>query len=169
MPEELMPAVEIPSVEIPSVEIHAVEMRSVELPFRTRLRHGVRKPHNWLQLVRFACVGASGYVVNLVVFFICAHIIKIDYRLSAVFAFVVSVINNFLWNRHWTFGAHHGHPIFQAMRFFAVSLIAFGFSFIVLVALVSGTGMPKVVAQAIAIVAATPLSFIAQKLWSFKA
>ena len=29
--------------------------------------------------------------------------------------------------------------------------------------------MPKVVAQAIAIVAGTPLSFIGQKLWSFRA
>lgn len=159
MPEELMPAVEMP----------AVEVRSVEIPFRTRVRHGVRRTHNWLQLVRFAAVGASGYAVNLIVFFVCAHVLRIDYRLSAVFAFLVSVINNFLWNRHWTFGASDGHPIFQAVRFFAVSLIAFGFSFVVLVALVGGTGMTKVVAQAIAIAAATPLSFIAQKVWSFKA
>jgi len=159
MPEELTQAVEMPSVEMPSVE----------MPFRTRVRHGVRRPHNWLQLVRFAMVGASGYVVNLVVFAVCYHGLKIDYRLSAVFAFVVSVSNNFLWNRHWTFGARDGQPIFQAMRFFAVSLIAFGFSFVVLVALVSGTGIPTLVAQAIAIVAATPLSFIAQKLWSFRA
>jgi dolichol-phosphate mannosyltransferase len=38
----------------------------------------------------------------------------------------------------------------------------------VLVALVSGMGSPKVVAQAIAIVAGTPLSFLGQKLWSFR-
>ena len=40
---------------------------------------------------------------------------------------------------------------------------------VVLVALVDGAGMPKVAAQAIAIVAGTPLSFLGQKLWSFKA
>jgi putative flippase GtrA len=39
----------------------------------------------------------------------------------------------------------------------------------VLVALVSTAGTPKVIAQAIAIVAGTPLSFIGQKLWSFRA
>jgi dolichol-phosphate mannosyltransferase len=39
----------------------------------------------------------------------------------------------------------------------------------VLVALVSGTGMEKVIAQALAIAAGTPLSFIGQKLWSFRA
>ena len=35
---------------------------------RTRMRHGLRKQANWLQLVRFGLVGASGYVVNLAVF-----------------------------------------------------------------------------------------------------
>ena len=69
------------------------------------MRHGVRKPHNWLQLVRFVAVGASGYVVNLVVFAACVHLLAIDYKIAAVIAFVVSVLNNFWWNRHWTFGA----------------------------------------------------------------
>jgi putative flippase GtrA len=141
---------------------------TVELPFRVRVRHGVRKPHNWLQFVRFAAVGASGYVVNLVMFAACVHGVGIDYRVAAVVAFVVSVVNNFWWNRHWTFDAKHQHPAHQALRFFAVSVVTFGFTYVVLVALV-GTGMEKVIAQAIAIVAGTPLSFIGQKLWSFRA
>jgi dolichol-phosphate mannosyltransferase len=142
---------------------------TVELPFRMRVRHGVRKPKNWLQLIRFATVGASGYVVNLGVFALCVHVLGIDYRLAAPIAFVVSVINNFWLNRHWTFDARQEHPMLQGARFFAVSLVAFGFTYVVLVALVSGAGVSKVVAQAIAIAAGTPLSFIGQKLWSFKA
>jgi putative flippase GtrA len=142
---------------------------TVELPFRLRVRHGVRKPQNWLQLIRFATVGASGYVVNLAVFAACVHLLGIDYRLSAVIAFVVSVVNNFWLNRHWTFEAKKEHPIFQGARFFAVSLVAFAFTYAVLVTLVSAAGMTKVVAQAIAIAAGTPLSFLGQKLWSFRA
>ena len=142
---------------------------TVELPFRTRVRHGIRHTHNWVQLIRFAAVGASGYVVNLIVFAACVHVLAIDYRLSAVIAFVVSVANNFWWNRHWTFDAKHHHPVDQAIRFFTVSLLAFGFTYVVLVGLVSSTGMEKVFAQAIAIAAGTPLSFLGQKLWSFRA
>ena len=142
---------------------------TVELPFRMRVRHGIRRPHNWLQLIRFATVGATGYVVNLVVFAACVHLLGIDYRLSAVIAFLVSVANNFWLNRHWTFDAKHHHPIDQAARFFAVSVLTFGFTYVVLVTLVSSTGMEKVVAQAIAIAAGTPLSFLGQKLWSFRA
>jgi dolichol-phosphate mannosyltransferase len=137
--------------------------------YHVRFRHGVRKPHNWVQLIRFAAVGASGYVVNLAVFAACVHVLRIDYRAAAVLAFVVSVVNNFWWNRHWTFAAKHEHPIGQGARFFAVSLVAFGFTYVVLIVLVSTGGVPKVVAQAIAIAAGTPLSFIGQKLWSFRA
>ena len=95
--------------------------------------------------------------------------LKIDYRVASVIAFLVSVTNNFWWNRHWTFDAKQHHPAQQGIRFFTVSLVAFGFTYVVLVALVSGSGMSKVIAQAIAIAAGTPLSFIGQKLWSFKA
>jgi dolichol-phosphate mannosyltransferase len=142
---------------------------TVELPFRARVRHGVRRPHNWFQLGRFVAVGASGYVVNLAVFAACVHLLAINYKVAAVAAFVVSVNNNFWWNRHWTFSAREAHPVQQGIKFFTISLVAFGFSYVLLVSLVDGAGMAKVVAQAISIAAATPLSFVGQKLWSFRA
>jgi putative flippase GtrA len=135
--------------------------------FHRRVRAGIRHTHNWLQLLRFVLVGASGYVVNLAVFALAVHAFEVHYRVAAVLAFLVSVANNFWWNRHWTFAAHEGHAGFQAARFFLVSAVAFGFSYLVLVLLVEDAGMAKVLAQAIAIVAATPLSFLGQKLWSF--
>jgi dolichol-phosphate mannosyltransferase len=141
---------------------------SVQLPFHHRVRVGVRKPHNWLQLIRFAAVGATGYVVNLAVFAGSLHLIGVDYRLSAVFAYVVSVLNNFFWNRHWTFRAREGHAVHQGLRFFAVSLVTFGFSYLVLVMLVSGAGAHKDLAQAVSVAVGMPLNFVGQKLWSFK-
>jgi putative flippase GtrA len=133
-----------------------------------RVRHGMRHGHNWLQLGRFGAVGATGYIVNLAVFAICVHVLAIDYHLSAVIAWAISVLNNFVLNRHWTFAAKQDHPVRQAARFFLVSLVTFGFTYVVLVALVDA-GLMKVAAQAIAIAAGTPLSFIGQKLWSFRA
>jgi len=141
----------------------------VALPLHRRVRHGLRDVRNWMQLVRFGLVGASGYVVNLAVFTLAVHAAGIDYRVAAVMAFVVSVANNFWWNRHWTFDARDGHAGFQAARFLTVSVVAFLFAYAVLLTLVEGAGMPEVAAQATAIVAATPLSFLGQKLWSFRA
>jgi dolichol-phosphate mannosyltransferase len=142
---------------------------TVELPFRVRMRHGVRHRNNWVQLVRFAAVGVTGYGINLAVFAFCVHLLAIDYRLSSVIAFVISVSNNFWLNRHWTFAAKADHPLHQGLRFFAVSTLIFAFNYVILVTLVETAGLMKVMAQALAIAAVTPLSFLGQKLWSFRA
>ena len=145
---------------------HAVDTPRVR--GHIRVRAGLRKPANWLQLVRFGIVGASGYVVNLVVFALLVHAVGIDYKLAAAGAFVVALSNNFIWNRLWTFRASDGHAGFQAARFCLISLVAFGFNLIVLYTLVEAVGVAEVPAQALAIAAATPLNFIGNKLWSFR-
>ena len=132
-----------------------------------RVRAGLRRPHNWIQLLKFCAVGASGYVVNLAVFWVCVELVGLHYLLAATCAFVVAVTNNFWWNRHWTFKARSGAARFQAPRFFAVSILAFLVAAAVLELLVSVAGLPEVAAQAIAIVVATPLNFIGNKMWSF--
>jgi putative flippase GtrA len=146
------------------------EAATADLPaaLHARARHGVRRPANWLQLLRFGAVGASGYVVNLATFALCVHALSLNYRVAATLAFAVAVTNNFLLNRHWTFDARDGHAGFQAARFFAVSLVAFGFNLVLLELLVSAAGLAALPAQAIAIVLATPLNFLGNKLWSFQ-
>ena len=128
---------------------------------------GLTKPANWVELVKFSAVGASGYVVNLAVYATLVKGLGVHYILAALLAFCVAVTNNFLWNRHWTFRATEGHMGFQAARFFTVSVVALGLNLIVLEALVNFGDVEKVLAQAIAILAATPLNFIGNKLWSF--
>lgn len=132
-----------------------------------RLRAGVRKPQNWLQLAKFCAVGGSGYVVNLAVFALAVEVGDLHHLVAATLAFLVAVTNNFWWNRHWTFGAHDGHAGFQAVRFLAVSVVAFVFAATVLELLVNGADMAEIPAQAISIVVATPIGFLGNKLWSF--
>ena len=136
-------------------------------PVHQRVRHGLRRPHNWVQLVKFCVVGGSGYVVNLAVFTLCVELGGFHYLVAATAAFIVAVLNNFWWNRHWTFGAKEGHAGFQAARFFTVSVLAFGVNAVVLELLVSVGELPEIPSQAIAIVAATPFNFIGNKMWSF--
>jgi putative flippase GtrA len=132
-----------------------------------RVRAGMRRPHNWLQLVKFCTVGASGYVVNLTVFALCFEVLGLHYLAAATVAFVVAVTNNFWWNRHWTFRVGKGHAGFQAARFFTVSVAAFLFAASMLELLVSVAELPELPAQAISIVLAMPLNFIGNKMWSF--
>jgi dolichol-phosphate mannosyltransferase len=133
-----------------------------------RVRAGLRRPHNWVQLGKFCAVGASGYVVNLCVFAVCVELLDLHHLLAATAAFVVAVMNNFWWNRHWTFRARGGHAGFQAARFFTVSIAAFLFAAAMLELLVSVIGVSELPAQAISIVSATPLNFLGNKMWSFR-
>jgi putative flippase GtrA len=133
-----------------------------------RVRAGLRRPHNWLQLVKFCAVGASGYVVNLSVFAAFVGLLDAHHLVAATAAFIVAVLNNFWWNRRWTFRARGGHAGFQAARFFTVSIAAFLFAAAVLELLVSVVGVAELPAQALSIIVATPLNFIGNKMWSFR-
>jgi dolichol-phosphate mannosyltransferase len=132
-----------------------------------RIHLGTRKPSNWMQLFKFGVVGASGYVVNLVVFTALTQALDVHHIPAAILAFCVAVTNNFLWNRHWTFQATEGHAGFQAVRFFVISVAALGVNLIVLEILVAEIGMAEVPAQAIAVAFAMPVNFIGNKLWTF--
>jgi dolichol-phosphate mannosyltransferase len=140
---------------------------ALDLPLHVRVRAGLRKPANWLALVRFALVGASGYAVNLVVFALAVHALALDFRVAAVLAFHVAVTNNYVWNRLWTFRHQRGHIAYQGLRFLVVSSIALAANLLFLAILV-GIGVPKIPAQAIAIALVTPWNFVANKLWSFR-
>jgi putative flippase GtrA len=132
-----------------------------------RVGEGMRQPHNWIQLIKFGAVGATGYVINLIVYEIARHQFDVDYRVAAIIAFFFAVTNNFILNRYWTFSASDGDAGFQAVRFFVVSLFALVFNLLLLQILV-GAGMDKLTAQAIAVICATPLNFVGNKLWSFR-
>jgi putative flippase GtrA len=141
---------------------------SDEIRPHMRLLHGMRRPANWLQLIRFALVGGTGFVINLAVYALCVHALSIPYQAAAVLAWLVAVLNNFVLNRHWTFDASAGRIHFQAIRFFVVSLVAFGFGLVLLTLLVESGGVAKVPAQALAVAASMPLNFLGNKLWSFQ-
>ncbi len=143
---------------------------AVEIRPHIRLLHGMRKPANWLQLVRFALVGAVGFVVNLAVYALLVRGVGIEYLLANVLAWLVAVTNNFVLNRHWTFDARsHGRAHAQAVRFLTVSLVSEAFTLLLLTLLVEGAGLDKILAQAVAVGCATPLNFVGNKLWSFRA
>jgi putative flippase GtrA len=134
-----------------------------------RFSYEVRHPENHKQLIRFLCVGASGYAVNLICFFVLVHPFSAADTLAFVIAAVIASTNNFFWNRHWTFRATEDHPVRQAVRFFLVSAVVLLMSLGIYRLLVTAGISQHTLADGIAWIIATPISFVVQKLWSFKA
>jgi putative flippase GtrA len=117
-------------------------------------------------LVRFAVVGGSGLVINVVTFatLYASGVGRIG---AAGAAFVAAVANNFWWNRRWTFSARAtGAWHVQAMRFVVVSGGVFVLT-LCLLEVAGSTGAPALLADAMAIVAVTPLGFLANRRWTF--
>src|SRR5438094_4918324 len=132
----------------------------------TRASSALRRPHNWVQLAKFCTVGVAGYAVNLLVYTTLVHA-GMHYNLAAACSFLVAVTSNYTWNRLWTFRGQRGHVAYQGLRFFVVALLALGANLVVLRVLVE-LGLDKLLAQAIAIVAVTPLNFVRKELWAFR-
>ena len=156
--------------EATAIDLHAHELHRTARPRpHVRLVHGMRKPANWLQLVRFGLVGGAGFVVNVAVYALVVHVVGVDYRVASVAAWLVAVLNNFVLNRHWTFDARdRGRAHHQAARFLLVSLLAEAVSLLLLTLFVETAHLAKVPAQALAVAASMPFNFLGNKLWTFR-
>ena len=168
-----------------------------------RLRHWllVRHRSNWIQLFRFALVGASGVLVNLLVVVVCDRIgpdptsIAIDlpvtefnvrwYHVYSTLAFLVANLWNFQLNRWWTFrSTKHAAWRHEYPPFLAVGLAGQAIGLGILTLLMhphSPLGLPGGVfddstllrtklywAQLISVLLVTPLSFVLNKIWTFR-
>jgi putative flippase GtrA len=143
------------------------EFPAIGLSPRARVRTAVTHRANLLQFARFLAVGAVGYVVNLAAFAGAAHGAGLDFRLAATVSFVLALLTTFGLNRHFTFAAGDGPLAQQLGRYAVVNLAGFVTNLVVLVILVSGVGVLKLPAEAIAAAVAAPVNFAGNRLWAF--
>ncbi len=149
------------------------------------------------QFVRFCFVGASGVVVNLVVFTamllswmlaggrigsvtglggaVVDLAVHKDTRavpeaaalIANAAGFVVSVFTNYYLNRRWTFRSS-GAVGSELPKFCTVSVTAYVGQLVVFWALHGPAQVAPLPSQLIAIACVMPINFILNKLWSFR-
>ncbi len=121
------------------------------------------------QFVKYCFVGASGVVLNMIVYTILVSVADLHYLAGATISFSIAVTNNFLLNKYWTFGNPDGPVFTQAFRFFVISVISLGVNLMILRLLIEDLGVAnEIEAQMIAIAMVTILNFAGNKLWSFR-
>ncbi|HQP08705.1 MAG TPA: GtrA family protein [Anaerolineaceae bacterium] len=73
---------------------------------------------------RFAIVGTSGAVVDFGVLNLLTLVFKLAFVPSSVISFISAVINNFLWNRYWTYpDSRSKHVARQLVQFSIINVI----------------------------------------------
>jgi dolichol-phosphate mannosyltransferase len=121
------------------------------------------------QFTKFCIVGGIGMLINLAILYALVEYAGLWYILAASIAFVIAVINNFVWNKFWTFNDVNIKGVGkQFTKFFVISVISLGINLAVLYALVEYMFTWYMLAQIIAIVFATGSNFIGNKFWTFK-
>jgi len=123
-------------------------------------------PASRAQFFRFCVVGACGYAVNVCTFAISLALCA-QHLVAAACGFAVAMVTNFAWNRRWTFASNDRALAGQAARFLAVSVAAWVVAAAILELLVGTAGLSPLAAQPAAVIAATPLSFLGARNWSF--
>lgn len=138
------------------------------------------------RFIKFGIVGASGVVVNLTVLYLgheyLFNAIEASYKkpyLSLALAIALATLNNFTWNRLWTWSdrvkaleAGEVQPV--SLRLLGlefgqyVTASAFGSALQYVLTLLLSGSMDYRIANIIAIIAASVSNFLANDRWTFK-
>jgi putative flippase GtrA len=120
------------------------------------------------ETLRFAVVGVAQNGVNLGTYTV-ALLAGAPYLTAAVLAGVTALLASFVANRAWTFRhARSARAHAQVVRYALVFVVASLFALAVLSLLVELAGVPRVAAQALAIMVAAPFSYLAQRAFTFR-
>lgn len=127
------------------------------------------------QFVKFALVGGAGTIVNLLVLKLTLTVwsefnattpFAVEVFASAV-AFLVAVVNNFLFNRWWTFRST-GPAHVEFGKFLTVSLAGLGLNTLAFSLFRGHLELPVLLSQLLAIGCVLPFNFLVNKFWSFR-
>ncbi|MBI3479404.1 MAG: GtrA family protein [Nitrosomonadales bacterium] len=129
------------------------------------------------RFIKFGAVGASGVVVNLGVLYLCQEFLFVairshDMRLNASLAVAIffATINNFYWNRTWTWSDRFHRPDKHLLLHFGQYALAcwVGIVLQVLLTKLFVLYMYYLIANAAAIVLASVFNFVVNNFWTFR-
>lgn len=135
------------------------------------------------RFTKFALVGASGVPVNMFVLYlgkeylfghVSNHFHGLDLRLNLalVFAIFCSIVNNFVWNHHWTWSDRkHIHERYRLLRQFGRYAVASWLGVAIQLALtniLTRMGLYYLVANLLAIGVASVVNFLLSDKWAFR-
>jgi len=132
---------------------------------------------NRWRYIKFGLVGASGTIVNLAVLYLCQEFffanIESTQRLyaSLATAILVATVNNFAWNRMWTWRDRQsewkGSLLSQFVRYGLASWLGTSVQYIATLWLAQH--MHYLLGNVMAIVVASVINYFTNDWWTFKA
>jgi putative flippase GtrA len=129
------------------------------------------------RFMKFATVGASGVVVNLGVLYVCQEFLfgfirtpSMRLNVSLAAAIFIATVNNFYWNRFWTWSDRARHPDKHLILHFGQYALAcwVGTLMQFLLTNLFVLYVHYLIANAAAIVIASVFNFLVNNFWTFR-
>ena len=135
-------------------------MRSIVYTFLVRFRRPLR----------FGLVGASGVIVNSALLWVLVREAQLALLLASVVATEAAILSNFMLNDRWTFRAAAHERAFgqRLLRFNGVALGGMAITSGTLVLLTSYGRLPLLMANLLAVGAATAWNYLVNSRWTWK-
>jgi dolichol-phosphate mannosyltransferase len=138
---------------------------------RVIVRLGLRYKAQLWEFAAFCCVGATGLVVNLLLFWFLTWALRVWYLAAGVVAAIAGTLWNFALNDRFTF-AHRSSPrslLKRLVRFSVVYAGGVGLAVVMLAALVEVAGLTGITGQGLATVGASVWNYVGSKRLVWKA
>ena len=115
------------------------------------------------EIFRFAVAGGSCFILELLVLYSLTEFAGINYLTSAMFAFIVSVIVNYLMCAYWVF-ATKKHSLTKTIIFAATSIAGLGINQLCMWTFVEFGGLHYMLAKIVAACIVTIWNFITKRM-----
>ncbi len=133
----------------------------------------------YTQFVKFAIVGMSNTIISYILYLVSLLILQkykifpnIDYIISQMTAFVISVFWSFWWNRKIVFKKNEKEKLFWWKSlwrtYVAYSFTGLFLNSLLLILWVRFFHISEVIAPFINLIFSVPLNFIINKFWTFR-
>ncbi len=118
------------------------------------------------QIIRFGFVGGTAFVIDFGVFWLLTEFVGINYLLSNVVAFTVSVIYNYILSIYWVFDTKKtGNKVFEAVVFIVLSVVGLGINEAIIWLCVDKLTFHSLLSKIIATAIVMVYNFITRKLF----
>jgi len=124
--------------------------------------------HRFARPLRFGVVGVSGIVVNSAILWVLVRELDLAVALGSVIATEAAILCNFMLNDSWTFrGARQRSLGGRLLRFNGVALGGMAITAGMLTALTSYTHLHLLIANLLAVGAATVWNYVVNSRWTW--
>jgi putative flippase GtrA len=118
------------------------------------------------RFIKFGLIGVINTAITILSYSFFVYIMDINYILANIIAYMLGMINSFIWNKNWVFQVKESHLSIY-VRFLIVNLAMLGFNTLGLIVLVNTFQLNKLISQIVVVGLGMVINFFLTKTWAF--